>query len=103
MPKLVTLRVFHSLGKEEARRRLQSGIARAQGAFVSTISTVEETWDGDHLDFRVRALGQVVTGNLEVEHDYIDAELALPTALAFFARKVKGVLARQGTLMLDHK
>jgi hypothetical protein len=103
MSRLVTVRIAHQLGKEEATRRLRSGIGEARSRFASTLSTVEENWQDNHLDFRVGALGQLVTGTIDVEQNYVDAAFEMPAALAFFANRVKGVLQKQGTLMLENK
>jgi hypothetical protein len=103
MSRLVTVRVAHQLGKEEATRRLRSGIGEARSRFSSTISGLDEHWRDNHLDFRLSALGQAVTGTLQVEQNYVDAAFELPTALAFFANRVKGLLQKQGALMLEHK
>ena len=103
MSRLVTVRVSHQLGKEEAVRRLQAGIGQARGIFASRVSSLEENWQGNHLDFRVGALGQIVVGTLDVEEQHVDAVFELPAALAFFANRVKGVLQKQGTLMLEGK
>ena len=103
MSKLVTVRIAHQLGKGEALRRLQSGIGQARTTFPATITSIEEDWRGDHLAFRVSALGQVVAGTLDVSETHVDAAFELPTALAFFAERIKARLEKQGVLMLEHK
>jgi hypothetical protein len=103
MSKLVTLKVAHNLGKAEAQRRLQAGIDQARRALGSTVAFEEEVWQGDRLDFRVRAMGQAVSGKLAVEHDHVEAEFSLPAALAFFANRIKGVVEQQGTVLLEKK
>ena len=59
----VTVTVGHSLGKDEAVRRLKHGFARTHGQLGSVIAMDQETWEGDSLRFRVRALGQTATGS----------------------------------------
>jgi hypothetical protein len=103
MSRLVTLRVAHQLGKEEAVRRLQGGIGQARAMFASTISSIYESWRDDHLDFRLSALGQVVTGTIDVTETHVDASFELPAALAFFANRIKGRVEQQGQLMLERK
>ena len=51
----------HSLGRDEAVRRLKTGLSRA-AANVPVMSVEEERWDGNRMSFRVRALGQVAAG-----------------------------------------
>ena len=66
MSKPLIVMIPHSLGKEEATRRLKTGIGRLHEQFGDKITQIEDTWTGDHLDFRVSALGQGVTGGLDV-------------------------------------
>ena len=42
----------------------------------------EEIWSGDRLDFRVRALGQVAAGNVQVGEESVRLEVTLPLAVA---------------------
>jgi hypothetical protein len=50
------------LGKEEAVRRLKSGLGNAQSNFGNLFIVQEETWTGDHLKFCISALAQVASG-----------------------------------------
>ena len=103
MSKPVVVSIPHSLGKEEAIRRLKGGLGRVQSQFGSALTSVEDTWTGDHMDFRVTALGQAVTGGLDVMEDSVRLEVQLPWMLAMFAEKAKGLIQKQGTLMLEKK
>ena len=59
----------HRLGREEAVRRLKGGLARA-AASVPVLSVDEERWEGDQMFFRIRALGQAASGQIDVAHDH---------------------------------
>ena len=52
----------HRLGKQEAARRLKTGLGQARTSFGHLMSLDEEVWNGDNLTFRVRALGQSANG-----------------------------------------
>ena len=54
----------HNLGKAEATRRLQSGMGHVQGQFAASIASLEQSWTGDRMDFRLGALGQMITGRI---------------------------------------
>jgi hypothetical protein len=71
--------------------------------FGDKIATLEETWAGERMDFRVGAMGQTVNGNLEVQDDHVKVEVQLPWILAMVAEKAKGFIQKQGTLMLEKK
>ena len=55
----------HRLGREEATRRLKSGLTRAASS-VPVLNVDEERWEGDRMMFRVRALGQAASGHVDV-------------------------------------
>lgn len=90
----------HRLGREEAVRRLKGGLARA-AASVPVLSVDEERWDGDKMFFRVRALGQAASGQIDVAEDHVRLEVALPWVLQRFAEMAQRVIRDRGTLLLD--
>ena len=47
-----------SSAKQEAVRRLKHGLGNVRTNFGHLLSVDEETWNGDRLTFRVRALGR---------------------------------------------
>ena len=98
----VTAVVGHRLGKTEARRRLSDGFARTSSN-PGLIAVEQETWEGDTLHFRVRALGQTAAGNIEVLEDAIRIELSLPWLLAKAANRLLPVLRKEATLLLEKK
>jgi hypothetical protein len=100
----VTVSIPHQLGVAEARRRIDEGLAGliAQ-AGQSKIAKVEKTWTGDRLSFSVTAIGQAVTGHLDVKAQAIDMEIYLPGVLGLIADKIKGKLQKQGHLLLEKK
>ena len=93
----------HRLGKDEAVRRIRDGVTRARAEFAQLIALEEERWEGDRLNFRVRALGQGAHGAIDVYEAGVRLELTLPWLLAQFARAVQRVVARRGQLLLETK
>src|SRR5437899_11838580 len=87
MSKPLTVSIPHRLGKEEAVRRLESGLANAHANFGQFYSVQEEAWTGDHLQFRVSALGQAASGSIDVAEDHVRLEVVLPWLLANIAAK----------------
>lgn len=102
MPQPLTVTIPHSLGKEEAVRRLKSGIERA-AANVPILIVEDQQWHGDRLTFRVSALGQVATGTVEVEQDLVRLQVHLPWMLAKFADAVERAIRKRGRPMLEKK
>ncbi len=89
----------HSLGREEAARRLKAGLTRAT-ASVPMLQVDEERWEGDRLIFRVRALGQVASGHLDVAEDHARLEVTLPWLLQRFAKAAQVAIRNRGNLLL---
>ena len=103
MSKPVVVSIPHQLGKEEAKRRLTDGTGRLKSQFGDKFGAIEDSWTGDHAGFRVSLLGQTVTGGLDVSEDSVRIEVQLPWMLAMVAEKAKGLIQKQGTLMLEKK
>ena len=103
MSKPLVVSIPHALGKEEAVRRLKSGFGSVPGSFSQVLAVQEEVWTDDHLQFRVNALGQVASGTIDVADDHVRLEVALPWLLAQLVDRIKPLIARQGTLMLEKK
>jgi hypothetical protein len=104
MSKPLVVSIPHSLGKPEAMRRLQGGTAQLVSAFGDNkLTSIEEKWTENRLDFSVGAVGQTVKGNLEVLDDLVRLEIHLPWVLALFAERAKSYIEKQGTLMLEKK
>jgi Putative polyhydroxyalkanoic acid system protein (PHA_gran_rgn) len=100
-PLVVT--IPHRLGKEEAVRRLKSGLARVDQNFGGMFTLTEQAWSGDRLKFGARALGQTASGAIDVADDSVRIELDLPWMLAKLARNAQALIRRQGQLMLEKK
>ena len=103
MQKPVVVDIPHSLGRAEARRRLEEGFGRIRDQIAGNAIAFEETWSGDRLSFRAGALGQTVTGRLDVFDASVRIEVDLPWFLAAIAEKLKGRLRHEGALLLEKK
>ena len=103
MSETVKVVVSHSLGKIEAVRRLKEGFARANGNLGAMIAMDQETWHGDTLRFRMRALGQTAAGTIEVLEDALRIEVSLPLLLAKAAKGLLPLLRKEAQLLLEKK
>jgi hypothetical protein len=103
MSKPLVVTIPHRLGKDEAVRRLKSGLGAARARFGHLFSVQEETWTGDHLQFRVSALGQVASGAIDVRDDHVHLEVTLPWLLAKVAETIQPYIRKEGTLLLEKK
>jgi Putative polyhydroxyalkanoic acid system protein (PHA_gran_rgn) len=103
MAKPVVVSIPHRLGREEAARRLKSGLERARTTFGSQFAVLQETWAGDHLDLRIAILGHATGGTIDVADDHVRIEIELPWLLGMVADKAKSLIQKQGQLMLEKK
>jgi hypothetical protein len=99
----VTIIVGHHLGRVEAVRRLREGLAETHGRLGAMIAIEQETWEGDTLHFRMRALGQTAAASIEVLEDALRIEVSLPWLLAKLANRLLPILREQTTLLLEKK
>jgi len=99
----LTLSIAHRLGKVEAARRLKEGFARTNGHLGAMIAMEQETWEGDTLRFRMRALGHTAAASIEVLDDALRIEVSLPWLLAKVAKRLLPVLREEATLLLEKK
>jgi Putative polyhydroxyalkanoic acid system protein (PHA_gran_rgn) len=103
MSKPLVVSIPHRLGKEEALRRLQSGLHGAAASFGHLFAIDEANWAGDHLQFRVHSLGQTVNGTIDVAEDYVRLEVLLPWLLAMLAEALLPAIRKEGALLLEKK
>src|SRR5215468_10285876 len=68
----------HSLGRQEAKRRLDSGISRLRPELAGLVSSLDYSWEEDRLNFRATALWQTITGAIDVLDDAVRIEIDLP-------------------------
>ncbi len=89
----------HRLGREEAARRLKTGLGKA-AASIPVMQVEEERWDGDRMNFRIRALGQIASGSVDVGEDNVRVEVVLPWLLQRFAEMAQATIRKRGQLLL---
>ena len=86
MPRLA-LEVPHTLGREEAARRLKEQAAKAR----DQVTDLEEQWNDHTLTFRFKAMGFGVSGTMAVEDAAVKIDVNLPLA----AMMVKGMIEQR--------
>ena len=102
MNKPIAIDLPHNIGAEEAKRRMRNGIGRLKD-HIPGGGHVESSWEGDRMNLRVQAMGQEVSGHMDVHETKVRVELMLPAMLSLFAGQVEGLLRSKGTEMLEDK
>lgn len=93
----------HKLGREEATRRLKTGLGSIRSEYGKILQVNEEIWSGDRLAFQVTALKQNVGGTVDVADDHVKLEVMLPWLLAGLAHGIQATVRARATRMLEKK
>lgn len=93
----------HSLGKDEALRRIRDGLGRAKSEFAWALTLEDERWEGDTLHFAAKAVGQRAQGSIGVYDGAVRVEVRLPWLLQRFAQAAQRVIGHKGQFMLEKK
>jgi hypothetical protein len=103
MAKPLVVTVPHSLSREEAKRRIRSGMGQVRQQLAPFVGTMEEGWTEDRMEFRVTAVGQNVSGRIDVMDDAVQVEVELPWMLRLLAETLQKRIGKQGKLMLEKR
>jgi hypothetical protein len=103
MDKPISVDLPHDLGAEEAKRRMQVGIGKIKNHMPGGNAEVLSSWEGDRMKLRVTAMGQTISGHVDVHEKKVTLELMLPGMLAMFAGPIEAMLRNRGTEMLEDK
>jgi putative polyhydroxyalkanoate system protein len=90
----------HNLGKDEARRRIANNVHKLEEHFPGG-AKVQSGWTGDQLNLDVTAMGQSVTGTIDVEATKVHLKLLLPPVLAMFSGLIQSALQKKGDVLLE--
>jgi hypothetical protein len=99
MPK-ISLTLPHTLGAEEAKRRVNHLVAETRVKFGDVISDVEESWNGSVQTFRFRAMGFAVNGTIEAQASAVLIQMQLPLAAFPFKSRVESELSKHAKELL---
>ena len=70
---------------------------------IPVLNVDEERWEDHRMIFRVRALGQVAAGHLDIEDDHVRLEVMLPWLLQRFAEAAQVAIRNRGKLLLTKR
>jgi hypothetical protein len=96
----ITVSIPHQLTRAEARRRIETGFGKLVHLLPGNAATCTERWQGDRLDFTVVAVGQSISGVVDVLDHAVTMEIELPGMLGLLAAGLKDRLQKAGQLLL---
>jgi hypothetical protein len=103
MSKPLVITISHQLSRQEVKSRLQDNMERIHSQLAPYTNAVDSHWTEDRLDFRVAAVGQTVTGQIEVLDDAVRVEVHLPWMLSWLGTLIGDRVRQQGRLMLTKR
>jgi hypothetical protein len=90
----------HSLGKDEARRRIANNVHKLE-QYIPGGAKVQSGWAADQLNLDVHALGDSVKATIDVEETRVRVKVLLPGMLGMFATPIQAMLQKKGDLLLE--
>ena len=95
-----TISVPHDLGKEEAAERVRHVLEKVTDRFGDQVKNLEQSWEGDTLQFSFRTFGINVSGQGVATDSSVDVTVNLPITAMMFKGKIESGLREQLTRML---
>jgi putative polyhydroxyalkanoate system protein len=104
MSKPIHVDLPHSLGREEARRRIAANIHKLE-SHIPGGAAVTNRWEGDTLKLGIGAMGQSVDADIAVDEKVVRVTMALPGLLgSMFGGAIESALKKKGgDLLLEDK
>jgi hypothetical protein len=90
MPR-ITMETPHTLGSEEATRRLKDKFGAVRAKYGTQVHNLREQWADHTFSFEFSTMGMGVSGTVQVE----DANVKLDAHLPFAAMLFKGVIEQR--------
>ena len=100
MPK-IEMQLDHELNQDEALERIKQFIPQLKIQQADKISDVEENWSGNKGNFKFKAMGFKVSGNLTVENNKIDIVGDIPFLALPFKQQIEETISKQAKQLLE--
>ena len=98
----IAVTISHRLGRDEAKRRIDSGIGAIRAEIAPYVRSLEYRWEGDYtLELHASAMMQTITGRIDVYDDSIKIELGLPPLLHLIGKTIAGRIEKTGAALLE--
>lgn len=72
--------IEHGSNKDAVKAKLDASLGDIRARLEPLVGSLEQQWAGDALTFRLAALGQVVTGRIDIDDRVVRIEVPLPRA-----------------------
>ncbi|MEQ8787903.1 MAG: polyhydroxyalkanoic acid system family protein [Pirellulaceae bacterium] len=88
MPSM-NVEVSHSMGKEAAMERLKSLMEKIQNRYKDQVKDIQQSWDGDTLNYSFKTFGLTISGSMLVEEDKVTVDGKIPIAAMAFRGQIE--------------
>jgi hypothetical protein len=88
MPSM-SLSMPHSLGQEEALKRLKAAIEKAKARNQGKVTNLKEDWKDNRLDYSFTTFSFNIKGEVTVEPELVKLNGSLPFAAMMFKGKIE--------------
>ena len=96
----MTASIPHQLPRSEAKQRIQDQIALVRQRHGGVLTSLQETWTGDTLQFSAAAAGQSLSGQLTVDDQVVHLTVHLPWFLSILTGSIRRRLEDEGRQLL---
>ncbi len=101
MSKPTRIAVPHSIGKEEARRRLLARSGDIAGIMPSNVGTATVSWASEYqMMLAVTAMGQQVPVSIDIGEKEVVVMVTLPGMRGFFGDAISKAVQQKGQKLL---
>lgn len=100
-PQPLVVSIPHTLGRQEAKRRVDAGISRLVPELGAVVGGLEYSWNADTLNFRAAAMWQSITGRIEVLETAIRVEVELPWMMRLLGETITKQVRGRALAMLE--
>lgn len=104
MTEPLLIRIPHSLGATEVRRRMIASVDKLASYIPGGTAKVEHDWPTpDRMALGISAMGQNISSTIDVEDKSLVVSVVLPGLLALMAKPISEAIARGGGKLLEDK
>ncbi len=91
----------HDLGREEVRRRLRESGHEISANIPGGMADIKTSWPSeDRMAMSITAMGQLMSGHIDIEDHQVVFHMVLPAALGFIQPIVEAAIRDQGRNLL---
>jgi putative polyhydroxyalkanoate system protein len=91
--------VPHHTTRAEAKQKVEQRLADLERQYGHYASDVDKNWEGDRLNFNVKARGMTGAGSVEVTDTEVIIDGKLPLMARPFEPRIKSTIEREAAVM----